>query len=195
MFGCITSIKSGSICKAPRTRLDKVGGPPGRSGLQGPGSWSQRPFCGLSRLAVPSPLTLFQNACLVPSLEGIRWPTGWRSTLPAPCVPQLQNLPATCCPLHGVQTLPPTCHAPSQTTHHARRVSFVHHHAPKGNSIPPYYGGGDRGSGKHQDSPALKRRTPQSEYISVQLPNQTVRDTKQPGSSDSAPHPQFLEGG
>ena len=153
------------------------------------------PFCDLSRLAVPSPLTLFHNPCLVPSLEGIRWSTGWWSTLPAPWLPQLQNLPANFCPLYGVQTPPLACHAPSQTTQYVQRVIFVHHHAPKGNSIPPYYGGGDRGSGKQQDFPAIKRRKPQSEHSSVQLPNQTVRDAKQPGSSDLAPHPRFLEGG
>lgn len=199
MFGCITRIESGSICKAPRTGLGKVGGPPSRSGLQGPGSRAQHPIHGailwpqqvggaLPPHSFPEPLSgaLFGRNQMVHRLV-----VHTACTMPPPASEPSCNL----CPLYGVQTPPLACHAPSQTTQYAQRVIFVHHHAPKGNSIPPYYGGGDRGSGKQQDFPAIKRRKPQSEHSSVQLPNQTVRDAKQPGSSDLAPHPQFLEGG
>lgn len=84
----VLRIKAGSVCKAPRKGL----GVDGRSSQQlralgtlGPSTPSLGPFRGLSRLEVPSALTPSPTPCLEPPWEGIRWPTGWWSTLPAPC--------------------------------------------------------------------------------------------------------------
>ena len=136
----VLRIKPGSVCKAPRTGL----GVDGRNSQQlralgalGPSTPSLGPFHGLSSLGVPSALTPSLTLCLEPPWEGIRWPTGWWSTLPAPCLSPAPEPPCNLPSTVWSPTPPPTSRAPLQVTNYARCVIFAHHRIPKGRQNPP----------------------------------------------------------